>query len=81
LFDQECVDDLEAVLKQTNDQGIMTRPAWNLMHTLPMFSECPRMDLSMAESLRKRVINLPSSPTLFRELNQKSSRADGERNG
>ena len=81
LFNREYVDDLEAVLKQTNDQGIMTRPAWNLMHTLPMFSECPRMNLSMAESLRKRVINLPSSPTLFRELNQKSSRADdGEKN-
>jgi perosamine synthetase len=82
LFDRECVDDLEIVLKQTNDQDIMTRPAWNLMHTLPMFSNSPRMNLSMAESLRQRVINLPSSPALFREPNQKPSRADdGERNG
>ena len=76
LFDRKCVDDLESVLKQTDDKGIMTRPAWNLMHTLPMFSECPRMNLSMAESLRKRIVNLPSSPTLFRELNQKSNRAN-----
>ena len=69
LFDKECVNDLETILKQTNDQGIMTRPTWNLMHTLPMFLECPRMDLSVAESLWKRIINLPSSSDLIQKIN------------
>jgi perosamine synthetase len=64
LFDKECVNDLEITLKQTNDQGIMTRPAWNLLHTLPMFANCPRSGLETAESLATRLLNLPSSPIL-----------------
>lgn len=64
LFNQERMENLDAILEQANDQGIMTRPVWNLMHTLPMFLECPRMDLSVAEGLRKRIINLPSSAIL-----------------
>jgi dTDP-4-amino-4,6-dideoxygalactose transaminase len=27
-------------LTYTNDNGVMTRPAWQLMHRLPMFSNC-----------------------------------------
>ena len=52
------------VLDLTNKKGIMTRPAWILMHKLPMFSRCPKMDLSVAESLENRLINIPSSATL-----------------
>jgi perosamine synthetase len=57
----ECRDEL---LRSTNDAGIMTRPVWTLMHKLPQFSRCPRMDLSCAESLSARVINIPSSSHL-----------------
>jgi perosamine synthetase len=42
----------------------MIRPAWTLMHRLPAFRECPRMSLSVAESLQRRLINLPSSAQL-----------------
>ena len=51
----------DALLEATNAEGIMTRPAWNLMHRLPMYQDCPRMDLSVAESLEKRIVNIPSS--------------------
>jgi perosamine synthetase len=34
------------------------------MHKLPMFMNCPRMDLSGAESLDRRIINIPSSAWL-----------------
>lgn len=54
----------DQVLTALNDNGIMARPIWTLMHRLPMFSACPRMDLSEAERLEARVINLPSSPFL-----------------
>jgi perosamine synthetase len=54
----------DAVLKETNDHGIRTRPAWTLMNRLPMFQNCPRMDLSTAESLEQRIINIPSSARL-----------------
>jgi perosamine synthetase len=52
------------LLQRTNDLGIMTRPAWTLMHMLPMFAGCPRMGLSVAESLQRRLINIPSSANL-----------------
>lgn len=54
----------DAILAQTNDAGLMTRPAWTLMNKLPAFTDCPHMDLSMAESLEQRIINIPSSACL-----------------
>ena len=51
-------------LSATNKSGIMTRPAWTLMHRLPMYAACPRMDLAVAESLERRIINIPSSAFL-----------------
>jgi perosamine synthetase len=50
----------DAVLEATNAAGITTRPAWTLMHRLPMFASAPRMDLCTAESIERRLINLPS---------------------
>ena len=64
LLDEENADRRDALLAQTNDGGVMTRPAWMLMHKLAMFEKCPRMDLSVAESLEKRIINIPSSAFL-----------------
>ena len=54
----------DAVLKTLNDNGIGARPAWRLMHRLAMYQGCPRMDLGVAESLERRIINLPSSAHL-----------------
>lgn len=54
----------EDVLESLNAAGYMSRPVWTLMHRLPMYSACPRADLSVAESLSDRVVNLPSSPRL-----------------
>lgn len=61
LLDEDCSHYLNEILKTTNDRSIMTRPVWTLMHRLPMFSGCPRMDLSVAENLERRLINIPSS--------------------
>lgn len=61
LLDEPFADQRDAVLAATNDAGIMTRPAWTLMHRLPQFSASPRMSLSTAEDLAKRIINIPSS--------------------
>lgn len=54
----------DELLTALNDAGYMSRPIWTLMHRLPMYSACPRDDLSVAESLEARVINIPSSPRL-----------------
>jgi perosamine synthetase len=57
-------EERDFLLELINNNGILTRPAWVLMHRLPMFRECPRMDLSVAESIEARLINIPSSPSL-----------------
>lgn len=51
----------DALLKATNDSGVMTRPVWALMNHLGMFAHCRRGPLANAEWLEQRVVNLPSS--------------------
>jgi perosamine synthetase len=54
----------DALLAVFNSAGFMARPAWSLMHHLPMYTGCPCMDLTVAESLERRIVNLPSSVSL-----------------
>jgi perosamine synthetase len=49
------------VLAQLNDHDLMSRPAWKPMHWLPMYEDCPRMDVSVAEAVYERLLNIPSS--------------------
>lgn len=51
----------DELLETTNQQGVMTRPIWALMNHLTMYQSCRRGDLSNAEWLEARVVNLPSS--------------------
>ena len=51
------------LLEKTNELGINTRPAWKLMHNLPMFSNAMRGDLTVCEKLEPLILNLPSSPS------------------
>lgn len=57
-------EERDRVLEYLNKAGLWCRPVWNLMHTLPMFTGNPRMDLSCAEDMAARVINTPSSSYL-----------------
>ncbi|QHJ13432.1 UDP-N-acetylbacillosamine transaminase [Paraglaciecola mesophila] len=52
----------DELIKTTNQSGIMTRPIWQLMHTLPMYNESKRGDLTNSEFIGQRLVNLPSSP-------------------
>ena len=47
-------------LAETNDNGIQTRPIWELMNRLPMFISATRGDLSTAEMFADRIVNIPS---------------------
>lgn len=64
LLEDPYVEYLDELLEITNNNGWMTRPAWTLLHQLPVYSSCPRMDLTTSEALVKRLINIPSSPLL-----------------
>lgn len=54
----------DALVVALNAAGLTTRPCWTLMHRLPMYGSCPRMDLSTAEGLERSVLNIPSSAFL-----------------
>jgi aminotransferase in exopolysaccharide biosynthesis len=64
LLDVSAASQRDVVLAATNDVGLMTRPAWTLMHRLTPYRACPRMELAVAESLERRLINLPGSARL-----------------
>lgn len=51
-------DDL---LELANSQGVMMRPVWNLLHTLPAFSESETDSLINSRWLEDRIVNVPSS--------------------
>ena len=55
----------DLILEATNAAGIMTRPVWVLLNELVTFKSSPCSDLTTAQSLSRRVINIPSSPTLI----------------
>lgn len=57
----------EQFLEETNGAGVMTRPVWQLMNRLPMFRDCQCGDLSNAEWLEERVVNIPSSVRLYKK--------------
>jgi len=64
VLSDAVADQRDAILQVTNDVGLMTRPAWRLMHRLKPYKECPRAPLPIAESLERRIVNLPSSAGL-----------------
>lgn len=51
----------DTFLEETNNAKIMTRPAWNLLHSLPMYANCQTDGLKNAEWLADRIVNIPSS--------------------
>ena len=51
----------DRVLAETNAHGVMTRPLWTPLHTLPMYRDCLRGPLPCTDFLESRLINLPSS--------------------
>lgn len=48
-------------LGMTHDKGVMTRPAWTLLASLPEFHDCERDSLAFSTDLGSRVVCLPSS--------------------
>ena len=49
------------ILHYTNQNSVMTRPVWQLMHRLPMFSHCMRDNLENSIWAEEHLVNIPSS--------------------
>lgn len=52
-------------LQETNDNGVMTRPIWELMNRLHMFEHCQHDSLENTTFFADRVVNIPSSVRLL----------------
>lgn len=57
----ENAEQRDALLKSTNDAGVMTRPIWTLMNRLAPYAKSLSGPLPNSEWLEARVVNLPSS--------------------
>jgi len=51
----------DELLEKTNNAGIMTRPAWELMPDLAIYGHCLTDELQNARWIQERLVNLPSS--------------------
>ena len=51
-------------LDYSNEQGVMTRPGWDLMNSLDMYKACQKDDLSISQNIYNRLVNIPSSVRL-----------------
>lgn len=63
-LDVTGTDARDAVLEALHADGILARPVWQPLHTLPAFADCPRAELPVTERLGVQLINLPSSARL-----------------
>ena len=68
ILSEPSMEIRDALLTAANDQGFQCRPAWKLMHRLPMYEHCPCAPLPIAERLEATLINLPSSPKLGEKI-------------
>jgi len=64
VLDGEFAGERDRLLGQLHAHGIRSRPLWTPMHLLPMYRDCPRAELDVADDMHARCINLPSSPFL-----------------
>jgi aminotransferase in exopolysaccharide biosynthesis len=57
----ENKSDRDSFLKFSNENNVMSRPIWQLMHRLPMYEHCQRDQQQNALFLEERIVNIPSS--------------------
>lgn len=64
ILDPEYAGERDCLLAALHANGVHARPLWTPMHVLPMYINCPRAQLPVAEEMYGRCVNLPSSPFL-----------------
>ena len=65
LLKSESIKIRNEIISKLNKNGINARPIWQLNHKINIYKDCPKMNLSNAEKLEKKIINLPSSAHLL----------------
>ena len=54
----------DEIIQKTNEIGLMTRPAWSLLHRHPFYDKCPKAELSVSEKIESQIISIPSSANI-----------------
>lgn len=54
-----------SLLELAHAEGLLQRPVWQPLSTLPMYREVPAGSLDRSLDAARRLINVPSSPQLF----------------
>ena len=63
-------DQRKLLLNRAHASGLLLRPIWTPLHQLPIYQECSKGSLPVAESQAPRLLNLPSSPQLLQGYSQ-----------
>ncbi len=58
----------EKILQDAHESKIFIRPSWDLLNQLPMYKKSPSGELKEAINQSNRLINLPSSPQLIKNI-------------
>ncbi len=69
LLDEAQEGARDSLLAAAHEARLYCRPVWTTLHKLVMYGSSPRMDLTTAESLERRLINIPSSVKLAETTN------------
>lgn len=54
------LEERDSFLTYSNENGVMTRPIWELMNRLEMFKDCQKDDLRNSIWIADRLVNIPS---------------------
>ena len=64
ILDNNVAEIRNQFLEITNNNNLMTRPAWALIHSQQPYLNSPKATLEVSENLASRLINIPSSADL-----------------
>ena len=68
LLDKSVMSQRDQVLSDLNNDKILVRPAWTLLHKQKPYLDCPKMEsLEVSDEIESSLINLPSSPCLVED--------------
>ena len=65
VLDRKYAHLRDELLAQLHARQIHARPLWTPMHHLPMYRDCPRARVPVADDMFARCVSLPSSPFLI----------------
>lgn len=54
------------IIHECHSSGIKVRPLWDLISTLNMYKNCPKMNLDNSKKAYENLINLPSSSSIIK---------------